>query len=340
MQPAKRILLIGLGRWGANHLRVLQSMPIELFVAEHDPERLNSSGVPQSHRAADARSLFPIVDAAVVVTPAHSHFEICREVLEAGKDVFVEKPISLKSAEARELSELAKRNGLILQVGHIFRFDPASVWMRDAIAQGSFGEIKMLRANFSGFKRPRRDTGVTFADGIHFIDLFKFLLGTSPQRVHAVMRNFFQRDGAMDDEALIVLEYDRGDPFDKLRTGGAPILATIEAGYHRPGKLRELTIVGENLSAVCDYNVAQYKIKTFENRHLADGDAITATEGAVRQLEFPPEEPLRAELAAFLDSVETRRPPLVDGEDGAEAVRVVEAAMESARTGKWIDISK
>ena len=162
MQQAKRILLIGLGRWGANHLRVLQSMPIDLFVAESDPERLNSSGISQSHRSADAHSLFPIIDAAVVVTPAQTHFEICRDLLESGKDVFVEKPISLKSSQAKELTELAKRNGLILQVGHIFRFDPASVWMRDAIAQERFGEIKMLRANFSGFKRPRQDTGVTF----------------------------------------------------------------------------------------------------------------------------------------------------------------------------------
>jgi len=332
MQQAKRILLIGLGRWGANHLRVLQSMPIDLFVAERDPERLNSSGVSQSHRAADASSLFPIIDAAVVVTPAQTHFEICRELLEGGKDVFVEKPISLKSAEAKELTELAKRNGLVLQVGHIFRFDPASVWMRDAIAQKQFGEIEMLRANFSGFKRPRQDTGVTFADSIHFVDLFKFLLGKSPRRVHAVMRNFLGRAGEMDDESLIVLEYDCGD--------SAPILATIEAGYHLPGKVRELTIVGKDSSAVCDYNVAQYKIKTFENRHVSDGGEIKAMEGAMRQLEFPPEEPLRAELAAFLDAIETRGRPLVDGADGMEAVRVVEAAVESARTGKWIDISE
>jgi predicted dehydrogenase len=331
MQQAKRILLIGLGRWGANHLRVLQSMPVELFVAEQDPERLNSSGVPQSHRTVEARSLFPVIDAAVVVTPARSHFELCQGLLEAGKDVFVEKPITLKSAEARELNELAKRNGLILQVGHIFRFDPASVWMRDAIKQRRFGEIKILRANFSGFKRPRQDTGVTFADGIHFIDLFQFLLGKSPQRVHAVMGNFLGREGEMDDESLIVLEYARAD--------GAPILATIEAGYHRPGKMRELTIIGKDSSAVCDYNVAQYKIKTFENRHVAAGGEIKAVEGAAQQLEFPPEEPLRAELVAFVDSIETRKPPLVDGADGAEAVRIVEAALESARTGKWIDIS-
>src|SRR5947209_6181408 len=135
MQQAKRILLIGLGRWGANHLRVLQSMPVELFAADLDPQRLNAARLPQSHRTSDAGSMFPIIDAAVVVTPAQSHFRLCRELLEAGKDVFVEKPITLKSAEARELTEVAKGNGLILQVGHIFRFDPASVWMRDAMKE-------------------------------------------------------------------------------------------------------------------------------------------------------------------------------------------------------------
>src|ERR1051326_7251082 len=212
----KRIILIGVGRWGANHLRVLKSMPIELFIADDDQQRLSSADIPESHRSTNARSLFPKIDAAVVVTPAPAHFATCRELLEIGKDVFVEKPITLVSNEAMELIQLAEKDDLILQVGHIFRFDPASFWMRDAIAAGQFGQLKMLRARFSGFKRPRHDTGVTFADSIHFIDLFNFLLNKAPRRVHAVLRDFLGR--GMDDESLISLEYDRGD---KL-----PILAT------------------------------------------------------------------------------------------------------------------
>jgi len=136
----------------------------------------------------------------------------------------------------------------------------------------------------------------------------------------------------MDDESLIVLEYDRGK--------SSPILATVEAGYHAPGKFREVTIVGTDSSAVCDYNVAQYKIKTFENRHIVDSDTIKAEEGAVHQLEFPPEEPLRAQLAAFIDSIQKRTPPFADGWAGFHAVRAVEAALESAQTGAWINISK
>ena len=326
----KRILLIGVGRWGINHLRVLKSMPIELFVADHQEQQLSSIGIPQSQCSADARSFFSEIDAAVVVTPAPTHFETCRELLEMGKDVFVEKPMTLVASEARRLTELAENAGSILQVGHIFRFDPASLWLRDAIGEGRFGRLKMLRARFSGFKRPRADTGVTFADSIHFIDLFNFVLGAPPRRVHAVLRDFFGR--GMDDESLISLEYDQN--------AGCPIFATVEAGYHAPGKFREVIIAGTNCSAVCDYNVAQYKIKTFENQHVTDSDTIKAEEGAVHQLEFPPEEPLRAELVAFVDAIENRTPSPVDGWAGFHAVSIVEAALESAHTGTWIDIGK
>lgn len=325
----KRILLIGIGRWGANHLRILKSMPIELFVADHHEQRLGSSGVPESHRSTDPRSLFPIIDAAVVVTPAPAHFDMCRELLEMGKDVFVEKPITLVSSDAKKLAELAEKSGLVLQVGHIFRFDPASLWLRDAIAAGRFGRLKMLRARFSGFKRPRHDTGVTFADSIHFVDLFNFFLGALPSRIHAITQDFFDR--GFDDESLLVLQYGKGT--------NDSLFATIEAGYHAPGKFRELTVVGMDSSAVCDYNVAQYKIKTFENRHVVENGEIRALEGTMHQLEFPPEEPLRAELAAFINSVEKRTPSPIDGRAGFDAVRVVEAALESARTGEWIDIS-
>ena len=106
----KRILLIGVGRWGINHLRVLKSMPIELFVADQQERKLSSIGIPQSRCSTDARSLFSEIDAAVVVTPAPTHFETCRELLEMGKDVFVEKPMTLVASEAKRLTELAEKS--------------------------------------------------------------------------------------------------------------------------------------------------------------------------------------------------------------------------------------
>src|SRR5687768_11542342 len=100
-----KVLLLGIGRWGANHLRVLNSLPVELYVSELDPKRLDAArklGIPEGRLTTDYKTFADKVDAAVVVTPAQSHYPICTEFLKNGKDVFVEKPITLVSTEARQ----------------------------------------------------------------------------------------------------------------------------------------------------------------------------------------------------------------------------------------------
>ena len=99
-----------------------------------------------------------------------------------------------------------------------------------------------------------------------------------------------------------------------------------------------MIVAGEKCSAVCDFNVAQYKIKVHENRHAREGNDFKGVEGVVTQIECPPEEPLLAELRAFLKSVQTRERPLADGWAGYDAVRVLAAAQESARTGHAVEL--
>jgi len=325
-----KVLLMGLGRWGVNHLRNLAAMPIQLYVAEVDPKRLEPArklGVPEAQLSANYKECVEKVDCVVVVTPAQTHFPLGKEFLEAGIDVFVEKPITLISEEARKLTELAEQKNRILQVGHIFRFDPASQWLRDAIRAGQFGKLQFLRSNFSGFKRPRNDSGVMFADAIHFVDLFNYFMEKKPARVFAANKDFMGR--GMEDASLLSLEYEHG---------GGMTWGTIETNYFLPGKFRELTVIGSEMSAVCDYNVAQYKIKTFANRHVKEGNEYKAVEGELHQIESPPEEPLQAELRAFIDSVQTRKAPRSDGWAGFDSVRVLEAATESAKTGRTVEV--
>jgi UDP-2-acetamido-3-amino-2,3-dideoxy-glucuronate N-acetyltransferase len=325
-----KVLLLGLGRWGANHLRNLNAMPVELYVAEVDSKRLDPArklGIPEARLTANYKDLVNQVDCAVVVTPAQSHYALCREFMEAGKDVFVEKPITLASKEARDLAELAEKRRRILQVGHILRFDPASLWLRDAAQSGQFGRVNMIRGHFGGFKRPRNDSGVMFADGIHFVDLFNFILGALPKSALAIHHDFLGR--GMDDVSLVSLEYE---------TAHGKTWATVENDYFIPGKFREVIITGDKLSAVCDFNVAQYKIKTYENLHVREKNDLKGVEGAVHQIECPPEEPLLAELRAFVDSVQTRKAPRADAWAGYDSVRVLEAAIESTKTGKAVEL--
>ena len=325
-----KVLLLGLGRWGVNHLRNLNSMPVELYVAEVSGKQLEPArklGLPAEHLTTNYKNFASKVDCAVIVTPAQHHFALCKEFLEAGKDVFVEKPLTLANEESKQLAELADKTKRILQVGHILRFDPATLWLRDAVQAGQFGRVNMIRGHFGGFKRPRNDSGVMFADGIHFADLFNFILGALPKSVLAIHHDFMGR--GMDDVSFVSLEYD---------TPRGKTWATVENDYFIPGKFREVIVCGDQLSAVCDYNVAQYKIKTYENKHIREGNNFKAVEGVVTQIETAPEEPLLAELRAFLDSVQTRKASRADGWAGYEAVRVMNAALESVKAGKAVEL--
>jgi len=327
-----KILLLGLGRWGVNHLRNLNSMPIEFYVAEVGAKQLEPArklGLPDARLTTNYKDFMAKVDGVVIVTPAQTHFSLCKEFLEAGKDVFVEKPLTLANDESKKLAELAQKNKRILQVGHILRFDPATLWMRDAIQSGQFGRVNMIRGHFGGFKRPRNDSGVMFADGIHFVDLFNFILNALPKSVLAIHHNFMGRPG-MEDMSFVSLEYE---------TPHGKTWATVENEYFIPGKFREVIVCGDKMSAVCDYNVAQYKIKTYENRHERVGNDFKAVEGTVHQAECPPEEPLLAELRAFVDSVQTRKAPRADGQAGYDSVRVLNAALESIKTGKAVKLT-
>ena len=326
-----KILLLGLGRWGANHLRNLNNLPVELYVAEVGDKQLEPArklGLPAERLTTNYKEFINKIDGVVIVTPAQSHFPLCKEFLEAGKDVFVEKPLTLLNEESKQLAEIAVKHKRILQVGHILRFDPATLWLRDAVQAGEFGKVNMIRGHFGGFKRPRNDSGVMFADGIHFVDLFNFILGALPKSVTAINHDFFGR--GLDDVSLVSLEYE---------TQHGKTWATVENDYFMPGKFREVIVCGDKMSAVCDYNVAQYKIKTYANTHTpAGGNDFKATEGVVTQIETPPEEPLLAELRAFIDSIKTRATPRADAWSGYHAVCVLNAALESVKTGKAVQL--
>jgi UDP-2-acetamido-3-amino-2,3-dideoxy-glucuronate N-acetyltransferase len=313
-----------------NHLRVLRSLQVDLFVCDTDARRLEAAkvaGIAEARLTTDFSKFLGQTNAAIIVTPAQSHFPLGRDLLAMGKDVFIEKPLALTSEDAKQLATMAEMKQRILQVGHIFRFGPASRWLRDAVQQGRFGRIHMMRGHFGGFKRPRQDSGVLFADGIHFIDLFNYFLGSLPKTVLAIHHDFMGR--GMEDVSLVSLEYE---------TDLGTTWATVDTDYHIPGKFREVIITGEKLGAICDYNAARDNIKLCENRHVRNGAELQSIEGAVTNIDCPAEEPLLAELGAFLDSIRTRQRPLAGGGEGYDAVRVLEAAMASAKTGRRIKL--
>ncbi len=321
-----RVLLVGLGRWGEKHLRVLRDLGADLWVADVSAERLAwavAQGVPPAQAVADHRAALEQVDVVDIVTPADSHLALASECLAAGRDCFVEKPVTLTVAEARALAERVRATGRLVQVGHIFRFHPVTDCLRGALAAGRIGAVRYATGRFAGFKRPRMDVGVTQTDGIHYFDLFEHLLGRGATAVTALVRDYLGR--GMDDLAFATVEY-----------GPTPVV--VEAGYFVPGTHRECVIVGEHGSLVADFGQATVVAYAGEHRRRPNGwDAV---ENGSEELKVTGEEPLRRELGAFLESVARRTPTPVDVGAGLRALEVVEAAVRSSRLGRRVTLDE
>ncbi len=322
-----KILQVGLGRWGEKHLRVLTELGVEVWVADLDPARLawatETFGVDPGRTTPDFRSALAEVDAVDLVTPADTHLALARHCLEAGKDCFVEKPLTRTVAQARVLAEVVRRTGRLLQVGHIFRFHPATRLLRRCLAEGAVGEIRYLTGRFAGFKRPRADVGVTQTDAIHYFDLFAYLLGRPPSAVIAVLRDYLGR--GLDDLAFVTVEY-----------GEVP--AFVEAGYFSPGTFRDCVVVGTQGSLTVDFG--QSVVTACRDLHQRRDGHWIAVAGKPEAFKATGEEPLRQELASFMESVRTRRAPPVGVTEGLLALQVVEAAHLSSRLGRRVTLDE
>ena len=320
-----KILQIGVGRWGKNHLKSLMKLCDELYVVDADPGQLKTCdelSIPVDHRSTDYRSFLDRVDGVDIVTPADNHLVIARDCFSKGKDVFVEKPIALTSEEAKEMIALAKEKGLILQVGHIYRYHPAALKIKEWIGEGKIGEIQYAYGHFMGFKRPRTDVGVTQTDAIHYFDLFNYLFSELPHAVRAVVRHYLNL--TLDDTSISVLEY--GEK-----------LAFVEAGYMPPETRRDISIIGDRGSLYCNFQ--KNALSFFENRHEKRGEHWVAIEGKAQDISLDSEEPLKKELSQFLESIGNRSKPIADGQAGLEALRIVEACYDSSQKGQRVEMN-
>jgi predicted dehydrogenase len=318
-----RVLQVGAGRWGRNHVRCWQRLAVELVVCDRDPRAREGLEVEW---VADWRDALSRVDAVDVVTPAEAHADIAREALARGLDVLVEKPLAPQPEVAFELDALARARGAVLHVGHVFRFSPEARALADALRRGRIGRPRYLSGHFLGLKRPRTDGGVAISDAIHWIDLASWLLGRTPVAVSAVARDYFGR--GMEDVALIDLDF--GDEF-----------AHVEASYFPPEPRRDLVVIGTEGALACDFLADAERVRLFGHAHARDDEGLwQVTHGDVETLALAPGEPLLEELSDFAEACRTRRPSRLaaSGFDGAAAVAVVAAALRSARTGRRAEV--
>ena len=278
--------------------------------------------------------------AVVLATPAGTHFDLASQVLESGRHCLVEKPLAMTSGECRQLIDLASRAGVILMVGHTFLFNPVVRELKTIIQAGNLGEIYYAHAQRLNLGRVRKDIDAVWNLAPHDISILLYLFGQMPSRVSARGASYIQPGIA--DVAFLDLEFPDGK------------YASIQVSWLDPQKVRRLTVVGSQQMAVYD-DVAENKLVIYD-KGVDRAHPEKATLGSyedfgtfqlrlraggiqIPQIDFV--EPLKMEIAEFVEAILQNRKPLTDGANGLHTVQVLEAATRSmALEGTFVSVER
>ena len=300
-----RVGVIGVGHVGQHHARIYRELPgVELAgIADIDPARLQEvRKVAEAPVFQDYRELFGHVEGVSLAVPTHLHAQIARECLDRGVDVLVEKPMAQTLEEAEELTDLAKRRGRILQVGHVERFNGAVRALHRIVKTPGFIECHRL----SPFPQRGTDVDVILDLMIHDIDIILSLVKSPVSQVNAV--------------GVPVLT-DRVDISNARLEFASGCVANVTASRVSIERLRKIRIFQPDMYISLDY--ASQEITLFRRLPPDLASQPPQLPQIVREeVVVEKEEPLRLQLMSFLSSVRERTRPEVSGEEAVEALRV------------------
>jgi predicted dehydrogenase len=331
----KKIALIGYGYWGPNLLRNFMEVPCceVVYCCDKDVNRLKEvrKRYPSLIITRDYEDLLhdSELDAAIIATPTKFHYQVARDFLRAGKDVLIEKPMTLTSKEAGLLVEIARKQKKIIMVDHTFIYNEAVRKIKEVIKSGSLGDILYLdsvRANLGLFQQ---DSNVIFDLATHDFSIVQYLLEDTPVWLQAFGKSHYNKQ---EDVAYIIAQYAKN------------ISVHIQVSWLSPLKVRQLLIVGTKKMLVYDDVNSAEKIRIYEKGvDLVPGLTTKLEEAKVSYRSgdawlpnIKGTEALSLVAREFIEAILTRRKPISDGLMGLNVVSALEKATESARSGKKI----
>lgn len=321
---------IGLGRWGKNILRNLSTMGVPCVACDTDRSLLEArrKEFPNVNFAASFEQIIDDkeISAVLLSTPAVTHYRMAREALKAGKDVYVEKPLSLRVKEAVELVKVAHEHNRVLMVGHILNYHPAVVKLRELIAKGELGKIHYIASNRVNIGQLRSEENILWSFAPHDLSVIMMLIGEDPVKVNASGGDYLNR--GIYDITLSTLEFRNG------------MRAHVFVSWLHPYKEQKLVVVGSKAMAVFDEHSDE---KLFIYPHEVswkDGKIPVAQKAECRPVPIESGEPLRRELEHFVACVRDRKRPLTDGVEGVRVTKVLQLLEEALRSGNGQQITR
>lgn len=328
------VAVVGAGAWGKNHVRNFASIPESnlLYVCDmHEPHRRRAAEMaPDAEATGDLAKVLADerVEAVVVATPPRVHGEVARKAVEAGKDVLVEKPITLDLAEARALVEAANERKRVLMVGHLLKYHSGVRKMRALVDAGELGRVHYLYSHRVNLGQVRSDENALWSLAPHDLSIALYLLPGARPVAAACQGGSYLQEG-IEDVCFGEIFFDGGE------------VAAVHVSWLDPHKIRRFTVVGSKKMATFDDMEPAEKLRVYDKgAEIPDADApgpysgaVTLRNGDVRVPSVKLAEPLRAECEHFLDCVRERALPETPGEEGVAVLEILTAMGRSLETG-------
>ncbi len=315
----RNIAVIGCGYWGRNLVRSFAELGALHTICDSNPQNLDQ--IEQLYPHIKKETQFDQVLAnreiggVVISTPAVLHYAMTKQALEAGKDVFVEKPLSLSVTEGRELVELAEKRGRVLMVGHLLEYHPAIVKLKELIDSGELGKVNYIYSSRLNLGKFRAEENILWSFAPHDISVILLLLGEMPQEVSAHGDYHLRQDIA--DVTATTMSFKDG------------VKAHIFVSWLHPYKEQKLVVVGDRKMAVFDDVSSDNKLLLYE--HLIEwvGRIPVPRRQEAIPVEFTMVEPLKLECQDFIDCLISRQKPRTDGRSGLKVLKILDACQQS-----------
>lgn len=320
MPAEAKVAVVGCGHWGSNIVRnVARLGALAAVVDPSETGRRNAEklapGVPIHDRLADVVRDEGI-RGVMIATPAETHYDLACEALEAGKDTYVEKPLTIDVDQAADLIERAETGERILMVGHVLEYHPAILRLHQLVREGALGKLRYLISNRLNLGKIRTEENALWSFAPHDVSVILRLVGDVPFEVVATGGGYITPNVV--DVTVSQLLFDNG------------VRSHIFVSWLHPFKEQKLVVIGSK--SMASYDDVTKELLLYDLQfEWKEGEPIPTKSPGV-PVAFPDKEPLAEECKHFLECMETRQTPLTDGWNGLRVLQILHASQRSMAT--------
>lgn len=322
-----KVCVLGCGYWGKNLVRNFSELGNLASVSDPNPDNAKAMSEKYSVPALSfEQALQSDCDAIVIAAPAALHASLTEQAINAGKHVFVEKPLALDLDDAKSLCSLAKSSGKTLMVGHLLQYHPAFIKLKQLAESGAIGKIKYIYSNRLNLGKFRREENILWSFAPHDISMILSLTKSVPTDVYAT--GICHLSEGIHDVTTTHMKFDNN------------IAAHVFVSWLHPYKEQKLIVVGDDgMMVFDDGQPLEKKLQHYPHKvNWIDGFPHPS-KADVQNVEIDDIEPLRNECQHFLDCIENNSKPITNSTEGLHVLKVLDAAQRSLKTNENIKLS-